>query len=172
MFNLRQKNWAFLCLAALFSVLSFVACGDDEEEDNCAPNFSTTAATGSFMGSTFTVVDGMAEEDFADENNYRITLYGEMVTGDVCDNFNFDRPAASIIFSIPKEVGVYELGLGIGNTVTFNDASVINEVNAEVATCGAVEIASFGDGQLSGNIDISASTESNLNGTFSVRICP
>ncbi len=172
MFNLRQTNWALLCFAALFSILSIVACGDDDpEEDNCTADFATTTASGSFMGSTFTVIDGFAEEDFADENNYRITLYGNPVMGDACDGFNFDRPALSIIFSVPKEVGVYDLGIAAGNTVTFNDASVVNEVNADIATCGAVEIVSVAGDQVTGNIDAFANADSDLNGTFAVELC-
>lgn len=169
-------NWALMLCAALLSMLSFSACGgdddgDDPEPDNCAPEFATAVATGSFMGAAFTIVEGTAVEDFADENNYRFTLYGETVTGDPCDNFNFDKPKLSIIFSVPKDVGVHNLGLGAGNSVTFNDATVTNEVNADVATCGAVEIISVSATEISGRIDAFFSAASDLNGTFTVTLC-
>jgi len=173
MFYSKQLNWIILSCVALLFTISFSACGDDDpEEDNCLPDFGTSVANGSFMGSTFTLAEGTAKEDFADENKYRITFYGESIMGDACDNFNFERPVFSIIFSVPKEVGVYTLGFDAGNTVTFNDASVVNEVNADVAICGAVEIVSVTADLVTGRIDAFANDDSDLNGTFSVRLCP
>ncbi len=177
MFKLKQLKWSLLLCAALFSTLSFTACGGDdgddpEPEDTCVPEFASAVATGSFMGTAYTIVEGTAEEDFADANNYRFNLYGEAVMGDPCDGFNFDKPKLSIIFSIPKEVGVYNLGVAAGNTVTFNDATVVNEVNADIATCGGVEILSVTATEITGRIDAFANSTSDLNGTFTVALCP
>jgi len=165
-----------LC-AALFSTLTFTACSDDnddpdpEEENNCEPEFATAVATGSFMGSAFTIVEGTADEDPFEADKYRYNLYGEAVTGDPCDGFNFDKPKLSIIFSVPKEVGVYNLGVAAGNSVTFNDATVVNEVTADVAVCGAVEIISVSATEISGRVDAFANSNSDLNGVFTVQLC-
>lgn len=172
MFKLKQLSWSMLCAMVLFSTLSLVSCNSDDDaepEDECSPEFSASVATGSFMGDTFTFVQGTADENFADSTEFRITLYGETVTGDACDGFNFDKPPLSIIFSVPMEVGLYELGLNY--TVTFNDASVVNEVNAEIAICGAVEILTVSDTEVTGRIDADASEDSKLNGTFTLERC-
>lgn len=159
-----------VCVAA-FSMSSLMSCNSDEDEqqDECTPEFSTSAATGVFMGDNFTFVEGTAEEDFANSAHFRIVLYGEPVSGDACDGFNFDKPDSTIIFSVPMEVGLYDLG--VDYSVTFNDASVTNEVNADVSLCGAVEIVSVNDTQVTGRLDVEANADSELNGTFTLERC-
>jgi len=122
------------------------------------------------MGDVFNVVKGTAEEDFADATQFRFNLYGEAVTGDACDGFNFEKPDSSIIFSIPMAVGLYELG--VNYSLTFNDASVVNEVNAVIALCGAIEITEVTATSVTGKLDAYGDDDSILNGNFTVELCP
>lgn len=166
---------ASLLSLTLFLALSVASCRDDDDDDNptntCTPaGFETQTATGEFMDSTFTFVAGKAKEDPFDSTKFRITLYGETPTGDVCDNFNFDLPAKSIIMVLPKATGLY--ALGSGTAVTFNHA-LPNQTNAAVATCGSVEIVSINATTLVGRIDANARDGENvLNGDFTVQLCP
>lgn len=174
MFKLKQWTFGLFVCLAMFSTLTFVSCSsdDDEEEDpqnECLADFSAGAATGLFMGDPFTVVTGTATENFADATEFRITLYGETVMGDACDGFNFEKPDSTIIFTVPMEIGVYDILFS--NSVTFNDASVVNEVTAEVSTCGAIEILSISETEVTGRIDAKRNTDSELNGTFTLERC-
>ncbi len=67
---------------------------------------------------------------------------------------------------------LYNLGIANETSVTFNDASVDNETNADVALCGAIEIVSIGTDEVTGKIDAFFSADSDLNGTFTVQLCP
>jgi hypothetical protein len=172
MFIKKSLTLSLLISSLILSALFISSCGDDDDNgDNCEVTFLAQTATGEFMGSSFTMVEGTAVEDFADANNFRIVLYGETVTGDACDNFNFDKPTSSIIFSIPKLVGSYNLGIAAGNTVTFNDASIPNEVDATIAVCGGVEISSVTGTTVTGKIDADGDANSYLNGNFTVQLC-
>jgi len=173
MFN-SNKTFSILFFSTLILTSLFVtSCGDDDDDNSCAASFVNQTATGQFMGSDFTIVEGTAKQDPFEDDNYWIVLYGETVTGDACDNFNFDKPDLSIIFSVPQMVGTYNLSLTPnGYTVTFNDATIPNEVDADVAICGAVEITDISGGMLTGKIDADADADSFLNGNFSVQVCP
>ncbi len=169
----KNKTLIMAMVSLLILPLLFLAsCSDDEDDttDNCTADFVSQTATGLFMGNTFTMVEGTAGENFADSTEFWITLYGEAVTGDACDNFNFDKPDLSIIFTVPMTVGTYELSFG-AYSVTFNDASVPNTTNADVAVCGAVEITSITATTVSGKIDADADANSYLNGNFTVERC-
>ena len=170
MFNCKN-----LFTLVLLSTLFIASCSSDDDAtpaDTCAAAFVTQTATGDFMGDSFTMVEGTATENFADSTEFRIVLYGEMVSGDACDGFNFDKPDSTIIFSVPKVVGTYDLGLTSGYSVTFNDASVVNEVNADVSICGAVEITAVSATQVTGKIDAEGpDVTSAINGDFTVEIC-
>lgn len=165
--------FSILFFSTLMLTTLFVSsCGDDDDDNGCTASFVNQTATGEFMGSAFTFVEGTASEDPFDDTQYRIVLYGETVTGDACDNFNFDKPDLSIIFSVPQMVGTYDLSLTAnGYAVTFNDASVVNTANADVAICGAIEITNISGNTLTGKIDADANADSFLNGNFSIAIC-
>ena len=173
MFNLRQASWALILLAIFGTTFLFSSCNSDDDEedmdDECVASFINQVATGTFFGDPFTFVEGTAKEDFADSTQFRIVLYREAVTGDACDNFNFSKPTISIIFSVPKMVGIYELGLLY--SLTFNDASTVNQVDAEIAACGAIEITEVSATEVAGQLDATASDASMLNGTFRVQLC-
>ncbi|MFT4667351.1 MAG: hypothetical protein ACI8YQ_000294 [Polaribacter sp.] len=173
MFNLKNTAWSFCLLFALSFTLALTSCSsddtDDEPEDNCTAEFLSQNAQGSFMGDSYNVVQGTAEEDFADATQFRFNLYGEAVSGDACDGFNFDKPDSTIIFSVPMVVGVYELGTSY--SLTFNDASVVNEVNAVIALCGAIEITEVTATTVAGKIDAIGDDTSTLNGNFTAVLC-
>lgn len=165
--------------ALLFTIslmtLTIVSCGEDDElpepVDECLASFENQIATGSFMGDAFTFVDGSAKESSFDSTAYLYKIYGETPTGDMCDNFNFDLPEKSIIFELPKQIGIYELGTSY--TLTFNNA-MQNNTTAEIALCGSIEIQTVTQTNITGRLDVKVndgSTANFLNGNFTVELC-
>lgn len=156
----------------LLLIVSATACQpeDPDEPLTCQPSgFVNQAATGEFMDTTYTVLTGKAKEDPFDSTMYRFSLYGETPTGDMCDNFNFDLPRKSIIFTLPKSVGTYALSSSRG--LTFNYA-LPNQTDATVATCGNIEIISITATTITGKLEADArDNESFLNGNFTVQLC-
>lgn len=170
-----MTNYLKFSLLSIIILTFFIAsCGDDEPDvDDCAPSYENQVATGSFMGSTYTFVDGSVVEDFSDSTQYRFTFYGETPTGDMCDNFNFDLPEDRIIFSIPQQVGTYKLGLTTGYSVSFNRV-ITNNTSAEIALCGEIEIQTITADRVTGRLDVKVddgSAGNFLNGNFDVTLC-
>ncbi|MFK7946332.1 MAG: hypothetical protein AB8G11_01990 [Saprospiraceae bacterium] len=172
-----MTNYLKFSLFSIAILTFFIAsCGDDEPVTNptCpAPSYQNQVATGSFMADTYTFVDGSAKEDPFDSTHYQITFYGETPTGDMCDNFNFDLPEDRIIFSLPQQVGTYELGVATGYSVSFNRV-VTNNTSAEIALCGEIEIQTITADRVTGRLDVKVddgSAANFLNGNFDVILC-
>ncbi|MFZ9848230.1 MAG: hypothetical protein ACO3EE_08795 [Flavobacteriales bacterium] len=158
-------------LSLLIVVTTIFACKKKEEtteSTTCDAVYKSQTAAGLFNDTSFVYSMGYAEEDFADASKYRFNLYGEAVSGDMCDHFNFSKPQHSIIFSIPKAVGEYKLGST--NSVTFNYAQM-NYTNAEVATCGAIKITEITGSTISGSIDAKIDSKYYFNGKFTATLC-
>ncbi|BDD03313.1 hypothetical protein [Aureibacter tunicatorum] len=174
----KKLLWAKVACIASLSALMFTSCGSDEKDNvedqlkeltqSCDVDFSSEVATGEFMGESFTFVKGIAKKDSFDKDKHRFVLYGEESEHVLCDPF-LSYPTKSIIFTVPLEVGLYELSLE--NGLTFNDASVVNSVNAVGSICGGIEITSVTDTEVSGKIDAYADEDNGFNGTFTVSIC-
>jgi len=174
MFNTKHFTQYLLILTILFSGLLVTSCSDDGDDDgNGCPDvsFINQNLTGKFMGSDYTVVEGEVAEDPFDDTQLRFKLYGEAVTGILCDNFNLDKPKESIIFSLPNAVGSYDLGVAEQLSLTFNDATIVNEVTADVALCGTIEITAINSASVSGKMDVEFDTNSFLNGNFTATNC-
>jgi len=176
--NMIMKN-QFSIFSALFlmiAVFAFSSCDDETPEvvDNCIPSFKSQNASGMFMGEAFTFVDGKAKVSPFDSTQYAFTFYGETPTGDMCDNFNFDLPKKTILFDLPQQVGLYELGFSTSESLTFNDATVTNQTTAEVSLCGAIEILTISTTSITGRLHAKVeadSTNNIINGNFEVMLC-
>jgi hypothetical protein len=156
---------------------------DDENSSNSSSisscssaSFESTSASGKFRDEAFTVVDGKAEEDPFDSKKYRIELYGEQ-NSSKCE-FSSNIPSKMIIFSVPKKIGTTNLSFSIRNpqnnyTVTFNYAPEPNNVEAEIAACGKIEILTITSEKITGRIVADVQTgNNNINGTFEAYFCP
>ena len=176
--NLKNKTIIMLKLKTLLLsalvAFTFVSCSEEEEEvtdtnsSGSCTELLDQIAEGSFHGETFSFVEGTAEQDSWDENEYLIVLYYESVTGDACDSWNFGKPKKTIRMLAPKAVGVYEVKAFSGAAgVNFNDASVVNTV---LATCGTLFIDDVSNGTLKGRV-VASGSESDINGSFEVTLC-
>lgn len=179
-----MKLFKLLTLGLAFGIIT-TACNKDEEdtdnndsttsttEENTCSNatFASSVANGSFGGNAFSVEDGFAQEDPFDSTAYRIRLFNEEITGDKCDPFNFDLPAKSLIFTLPKATGTYNLGISTGYSVSFNLIED-NSSSVEAALCGKIEISSITDTKISGKIIADTQTGNDeVNGTFEIDLC-
>ncbi len=123
------------------------------------------------------LVSGVAEEDYFDNTQYSIELYNI----EPRDGYSSTEPFAysgelynSLMFSIPKELGLYELLLDYNNTddnftVTFfNSDTYMNTIAAQ----GAVEILSIDNTEMTitGRMDVwfGDKSEFHVNGNFTV----
>ena len=94
--------------------------------------------------------------------------------GDPCAALAFSATNYNVFFTIPKApvdaVGLYELGIAAGQSVTLYDG-VTNYICLE----GAVEILSVSTtpgGLVTGRMDVSYDDNSTVNGNFTVTYCP
>jgi hypothetical protein len=175
-------------VVAFLSVLFITqSCKKDEDEDSSnsnsnpsstctAASFESTSASGQFRGEIFTVVDGMVEEDPFDSEKYRVELYSEQNTSK-CESSS-SMPVKMLIFSVPKKTGTTNLSFSIRNpqnnyTVTFNYAPEPNNVEADIAACGKIEILTITSDKITGRIVADDQTGDNkINGTFEASFCP
>lgn len=173
MFNTKHFTQYLLMLTVLFSGLLVTSCSDDGGDDGslCEKNIANQTATGKLLGADFTFAEGEVKENFADDTEYRYTLYGESIMGDICEFLNPDKPNGSIIFSVPKSEGTYDLGLDTQLSVTFNDATGQSGANAYVVTCGTVEITTITATTISGKLIADYDTDNNVEGTFTATLC-
>jgi hypothetical protein len=165
-----QKTTLFLALITIgFS------CKKEESNDGSDSNSGSSsscltyvdqAATGDVLGNDFTFVEGIIKEDPFDSTKYRITLYQDDVNN-TCNSFVIED--YTIIFSVDKATGKTEFEFG-GTTLTFNDASVVNTVNADVSTCGYVDIKTLDNTGVSGEL-VAKGSESQIIGNFTADFC-
>lgn len=162
-------------LIICFCLLIFISsCGSDDKEDSGpAYEFLDQNLQGLIDGISFTYGEGTVEASSFEEGELSIDLYhsDEEIT-DICDFFGFGEEV-SVFFSIPAEVGIYELFIDFesfdGQTVTlFNPDGAVNNI----ASIGAVEILSITDTQVKGRMDATLDGESTVNGNFTANFCP
>lgn len=170
---MKSFNFSFLAILFSFSLLLFAACDEETPDivDNCATSFINQNASGVSLGEAFSLVEGSAEEDPFDNTQYQITFYDETVTADICGVF--DLPENRINFSVPKQVGVYELGATTGYSITFSKV-VTGSTDADIGFCGAIEITNISSTSVQGRLHAKVeadSTNNLINGNFDVLLC-
>ena len=98
--------------------------------------------------------------------NGRISLISELVN--ICDEFILS--GLRVFFSLPKEVGVYELAFGSQSITLFDPAETLNIIIVD----GAVEILSVDlqeGGTVTGRIIGESDAQSFINGNFTAIYC-
>lgn len=149
-----------ITLSALLVITMLVAL-------SCSPGFIDQDLQGMVNGVEWTYASGFAEESFSDSTKYSIDLYaGDPSGGDVCATGAFSHIDDYVMFSVPKEVGVYDLGLSQGQTVTIY-AGGTNYICVE----GAVEIVSVTDTEIVGKLNAKSDNDNYVNGNFTVTLC-
>jgi len=147
-----------------------ISCKDDEEE--IIFEFQAQNLQGEIGGSKWELVAGKAQ-DFSFNNDL---LSIEMVGVMVMDTCQLSLPNTSkISFEVPKQVGFYELKVGLQNpgatqTVTFFVAAENQEY---IASQGAIEILEINleIELLKGRMDAQVDKKNFVNGNFDLAIC-
>ena len=171
---MKHLSSSLLAILSSFSILLFTACDEETPDvpvDNCVVSFLNQNGSGVSLGESFTLVEGAAKEDPFDNTQYQIIFYDETVTADICGVF--DLPENRINFSVPKQVGVYELGTSTGRTITFSKV-VTGSTTAEIGLCGAIEITNISANNVQGRLRAkveSDSTNNLINGNFDILLC-
>ncbi|MEQ9404929.1 MAG: hypothetical protein RIM99_15160 [Cyclobacteriaceae bacterium] len=164
---LKTTGMFLLSLSLLFTI----SCSSDDEQAEAAYDFIDQNAQGSIEGNDFNFGSGKISDSNA-ENELFIKLYDDSETfTDPCDALGLGE-FVNVFFSIPKEVGLYELTASFsideeGQTVTlFNPATFLNIV----ASDGAVEILTITAEQITGRIDARLDNDF-VNGNFTAIFC-
>ena len=180
---MKKKPLLGLVLIALFY---FIAC--KKEESTTTPLTTTTSTTGSTTsgsttgttsfqnqvmqgkvnGESWVMASGRAEENSFDSTIYDVDFY------DVPDTTNcgFFSPSRNRVFGrILKQTGTFEIGsFGSGkpNITIFHNASVMNYIAG-----GSIQITKIDTttNVIEGKISIPGTSEYNMNGNFSLKIC-
>jgi len=165
-----MKNFPFYLLVLVMLTSLAISCSDDDESGP-SYNFEDQNLQGKIDGEDFILGDGRGEISFFEDDQLSIDLYHSDEPEDACDVLNSDFVYA--FFTIPDEVGIYELFLDLenfeGQTVTlFNPDGTLNNI----ATEGAVELTSITDTEVSGRIDARMDDDNFINGNFTVEFCP
>lgn len=155
------------------------SCGKDDDfgkDDDSGPSydFKDQNLQGTIDGFPFTYGEGTVELNTRDgEDVLFFDLYNssEEIT-DICDFFGFGNEV-SVFFTIPAEVGLYELSLDLssfsGQTVTlFNPDGAVNSI----ASTGAVEILTITETEVTGRMDATLDGNNTVNGNFTAVFCP
>lgn len=160
----------FKYLFLIFSIGILSACGDDD--DNITFEFIDQNLQGQIGGIEWELVAGKAQ-DFSINNDF---LSMEMVGVAVVDTCQLSLPNTSrIFFEVPKQVGLYELKVGLQNpgltqTVTFFVAA---ENQNYIASQGAIEILAIDlpNERVEGRLDARVDKRNFVNGTFGLVLC-
>lgn len=163
---------SILLTLGLFSVLFISSCGSDDES---GPSYAFIDQNlqGIIDGISFESKGGYFDEGF-ESGTFSIRIYDTSEEGNVCDIFGSEF--VSILFSIPDEVGLYELSFNLesfsGQTVTLlnpNGEGGVPQNN--IASIGAVEILTISETELTGRMDATLDAENTVNGNFTIIFC-
>ena len=158
------------CALSLAVVVLFTSC--DDEESTPAVDFQDQNAQGTINDQTFSLGEASASPSLLQDSDLSFQLFdsSESFT-DVCDFFGFGDNV-SVFFSLPAEVGVYNLNIDLSNldgqTATlFDPAETLNII----ATQGAIEILTITDTLVTGRLDVRDGSGNSVNGNFTATRC-
>ena len=148
---------------------------EDDENDNNNNNggtdyeydFQNQDLQGEIEGEVWVYRAGTAEISFFDNTKLSIDIYDvEPEGGDACEFGVFSLGSDVVLFSVPNEVGLYELGSP--HTVTlFESDTYMNYI----ATDGAVEILTIDSTAVTGRMDVAYDSDNHMNGNFTLTFC-
>lgn len=153
-----------LLLASIF-ICTLSSCSSDETstKDCESGTIKNQDAKGVFKGENFTYKVAYYKK-FID-NSYFFTIYIEDLTGN-CSSIAKN----SIIFTLDN-LQPQSITLSLQNNINFN-TTVTNEIDAEIATCGKIEIISVtSNGTVSGRLVAEGADGSTINGNFTAELC-
>lgn len=160
-----MKLFLFIFVLAFSFIL--ISCGDDDDDDSSS-DFINQPIQGMINGNDWQGTSGIAEPSPFEEGRLSIEIAESMVE-DVCAEFFLE--GLRVLFSVPNEVGTYELDFG-NQTITLFDPD--GNVNIVVID-GVVEIQTIDDtegGSVTGRIVGDSDDENFVNGNFTVTYCP
>lgn len=145
-----------------------MSCGGDESNDDPTYSFADQDVEGIIDGQPFNFGEGSARDSPFNEEMLSIKLFDQNEDiADICIFFEAGNEV-SVLFDIPNEVGFYELALGSRTVTLYNPDTERNSL----AVFGAVEILNITSTQVTGRIDAQADSQSQINGYFTVELCP
>lgn len=164
-----MKKTRIFLVAMIASISIFISCKNEDPEAKY--NFKDQNLQGKVDGESYEFGDGHFEESQFESDKYSIDLYDASESEDACNLFFSEH--VSVFFSIPKEVGVYKLFFNLSN-FTGQTVTLYNPDGSQnnIATEGAVEILTVSDTQITGRMDARMDSDNNVNGNFTVDICP
>ncbi len=155
-------------IVGIISTLFLTSCGDDDE---ISFDFKDQILQGQIDGIAFTSKGGFFDDGF-EEGTMRIRIYDVSEEGDPCDIIFSDFATVSI--NVTKEVGLYKIRSGFDSS----DSNQINLINLDddgvplnILTDGVVEILTITDTEVTGRMDASFDSNSQVNGNFTVISC-
>ncbi len=160
-----------LSCSGVFIGLTILVCtGCFGDSGGGGYSFTDQDAQGEIAGTVWTYVSGLAEESLSDNTKVSIDLYGiDPAGGDPCGLLAFTGANEVILFSVPAQVGVYEISSS--QTATIYDGSS----NKIVTSGGAIEITSIDtmtNNEVTGKVDLDFDGNNYVNGNFTVDYCP
>lgn len=169
-----MKNYFknLLVISTFFLTLLITSCNKDED-NGASYSFKDQNLQGLIEGIAFDFKDGTASEGF-EEGELFIKLINETEPSEeACEAFGTEK--VNVIFSIPNQVGIYELSFSFSGSSNQTVSLVDNESDeiplTVVATLGAVEILSISENQITGRMDARADGSSFVNGNFTADFC-
>lgn len=168
-----KNSLKILLMAAGLSLISLISSCKKDDESGPSHEFINQNLQGAIDGIPFTYGEGTVEMITRDgKEHLSFDLYhANEEINEVCSFFGFGNEV-SAFFSIPAEVGLYELSLNFsygGQTVTlFNPDGTVNNI----ASIGAVEILTVTETEVTGRMDATLDAENTVNGNFTAVFCP
>lgn len=165
-----MKQLNLISLLLLFALFISSCETEEEEPDECAPQYTDQTLAGSISGESFNDPHGIAEVSSTneDELNFHFYIISE---GEGCELTNAGKKHY-ISFTLPrfrKDLeGSHELGVFDGR---IHAVSFHIEESTKGATCGGIEITGVSGSEISGRIDAEFDGENTVNGTFTVPRC-
>ena len=147
-------------MGALALSLTTAACGSSYD-------ISDQPLAGTVGGTAWTYAEGDTNDFLSQDDDYFATLYPESF-----DECGFGSPSGvnHLILSIPKETGEWDLGLSLNMTFVISDGA--NTSDNLIGTRGTIRVDSVSDTTITGGIYAEFDGDNQIDGTFSVSICP
>lgn len=163
--NIMKSIKTIIFLASIF-ICTLTSCSGNDEtsaKDCESGTIANQDAKGVFKGKSFTYKAAYYKK-FVDDS-YSFTIHVEDLAGN-CSSVSKN----SILFRLDS-LQPQSITLSLKNNVNFN-TTITNEVNAEIATCGKIEVISVtSGGTVSGRIVAEGADGSTINGNFTAELC-
>ena len=151
-----------LALSVLFLGLPVGGCGSDSGGSGGGAGIASGTLSGKVGGVAWTFAQGDTDSFLSDEEKFFTALYDGHYTA--CDRFSAPN-GNTILVGVPTQVGEY--ALGFQQTMTF----VVGDTNL-IATDGVIVVESVTDTSVEAGMRSRFDTDNEVNGRFTVDLCP